>query len=305
MSIQKLLKFDISNITRFFSDGSKSVSNGNCTTPEELQGMLNNDKNSRPLVDTAERYSSVNRMEQPEVKAAVKKFNSLTPEEREKIMDLADGKLHEKMLLFIENNTEYENTSKDTMEIFNKLSERISYIFTHDAYDDGEMDEFWDAFDNIIKQCKKSIDFVTDTFVKYRGYELLDDKDIPLTDKAKYATTKSSNMKQTVASYSKIVKSKLREMHRTTVGKEDLMQNIVSIIARLQTVMEIYQKDSTEIMNNYIAETISNENSFYTQIEYFANNGIEDNFSIENKVVENAMLDAIVETLHYRGTALN
>ena len=304
MSLQKILNLDIKDIAKFFID--KKSTKDNCTVPEELQGLLNNgDKNVRPLVDSTVKNIPARRIDDAKVQAAIKKFNNLTLEEKTKILNLADSKLHEKLLTFINRNDGYKNTSKNTMEAFNKLTERVAYIREREAYDMNEMDEFWNEFDTIIKQCQKSVDYVTETFVQYRGHDLLENKNIPLTDKAKYAISKSSNMKQTVTSYGKIVKSKLRKLHQATVGKDNLMQEIVSTIARLQTTLRTFQQDSAEIMNNYISEAVLNDETFSKEVDYYANNGIEENFSIENKVIENAILDAVMERLYYRGATLN
>ena len=117
---------------------------------------------------------------------------------------------------------------------------------------------------------------------------------------------KSSKLKQTVLSYSLLFESKVSEINNTkkTDKKAELFQDLSDIVNKMKTETEKFNTDASDAMNRFIPTAIQTKNQFYAQVSKYLKNGIPQDFNLENKEYENAFIDAMIETLAYKGAQL-
>ena len=273
----------------------------------ELQGLLNNEQEKRtPLGDTTSRRTVSKRVESEEIQEAIKKFNALTTTEKDNILELADRRLQEKILQFMNTNATIMNTTDTLQCSFRNVLNDIQELEKSKNIKKDEAMKLADKYDSIRKICMGNVDNTIKAFEEFKGEQDAENSSVSLSDSAEYVITQSNNFRQTVLSYSSLLDSKFLEFSKVKdeTRKNQLIQEIKNTISKVQNEYNKYYENVSDKLNSFIPQVTQAKNQFNAIMRKYVTNGVPQDFCFENKECENTFIDAMLDTLNYTGAKI-
>ena len=304
MGFLKLLDSEFLNLRKIINFSGDAVTDLN-NEQEELQEMLNNvGQKTSPLIDVALKQTVSSRVMEKEVQEVIQKFNSLSIQEKSNILDFADAKLKDKLMNFMNKNADFMNIEDELNNTFKLIYENINSVSARRTFDKAEIDSLVDIYEKIRNYAMANADNVIDAFTEYKDEP--NSKTQSLNTETEAILNKGSKLKQALLSYSLLFESKVNEINSTkkTDKKAELFQDLTEIINKMQRETEKFNTDASDAMNSFIPTAIQSKNQFYAQLSKYIKNGVSQNFNLDNKEYENAFIDAMLDTLAYKGTPL-
>ena len=265
---------------------------------EEIQRTFGKKASNEPLADVTQKTPVSPRLEEPEIQSAIRKFNNLSIEEKNSILESADKRLQEKLVKFMNQNAVLMS-GKDYVFTFRNIDEKITEL-KNSNYDKESLEEITEQYQELLDDVMVKADAVISAFSEYKN-----NNHNLLSDDPNYAINKSNNFKQSMLSYSLLVESKIKELQKAPDNQKEIYaEELRGTINRIKKDVEKFKSDASDLMNDYIPEAVSSKNQFYASINKYKQTDIPKDLNLENKVCENVLLDTLVDTLEYTGAKL-
>ena len=291
MGFFKGLELELSNLAGMLSGQDKkkmpmSKMNNVIAEPEKL-----------PVIDNIQKKNISPRVLLPQVQNSIKYFNNLSMDEKMDILENADQKLQDKLLEFMDYNAKFSDNTELTAALLRNIISCAEMIAQRNSYTEKELAYMLREFQRFAAKANIEAERLMNAFLSYRSGCDEENLKISSDNKDQYAIGKGATFKQSVNLGMKIIGEKLQMLQKAEASeKETVMSEIRELLTKLQIELDDFQGVATELLNAFIPEAVSEENKFYARTRKYAEKGIDLDLYIENKVVENILIDTVLES---------
>lgn len=297
MGFFRIFESELNNIVQLVAKTNEATSSKMTEQEaEKLLELLNNNKNNKPAVDITQKKPVSDRVKEQEVQDAISYFNNCSKEERISILEKADSILETKLMAFMETNSKYTDDIDGTSYLLRQVLEKTEATVNRKTYTDRELAAITRDYQRLFANASIQADRVQKAFMEYRGNGSVNSGKICEGNKDEFAISQCSKFKQAINSYNKVFVSNVQEVLKATESsKPDFMNNLARTVEKTQSEIEHFQNTARDLMNAFIPDAVSEENKFSKNIVNYAEKGIPSDFYLQNKVVENAIIYALVD----------
>jgi hypothetical protein len=295
MGFFKALELELSSLAGMFNSlkQEKQISKCNTTVTEDKINETN-----VPYIEAVPKKTVSKRVMEPLVQRSIEQFNKLSSEEKMNILETCDQKLQDKLMVFMNYNAQFTDNVEKTHDILRHFSACLAEISERKSYTEKELAVLLKEFQRFAAKSNIEAERLINAFTSYRTDNAGEAVKMSFDNKDEHAIAAALAYKKSIRSYMNELNLKLKAMQNAPRdGKEEIMSAIMQLLSTIKIELDDFQSVAQELMNSFIPEAISEENKFYARTKRYVEKGIESDLCIENKIIENILIDTILESV--------